>query len=262
MPEHLVRGGVARHADDDTPVIRAIKERRSVRSYLDVPVEWDKIIACVEAGMMAPNAGNLQIWRFVVVRGGRRKDIAEACLQQYWMEQAPVHIVIFAKLQKEEQYYGIRGTRLYSIQDCAMAAMNIMLAAHDLGLATCFVSAFDEEAVSRIFGQQEDIRPQGVITIGYSDEKPAVPLRYRVESLIGVESYGTAMNPEGVKGGGRIATATAIGTYRWGEGFPKYVQAGAQDFGKVLKHRQKKLFGKLKDRVKKKDEEKKNFNPS
>lgn len=234
-------------------VIEAIKHRRSIRSYLDVPVEWHKVITCIEAGMMAPSAGNLQIWRFVVVRGlEKRGQIAEACLQQHWMQQAPVHIVIFAKLTREEQYYGIRGIRLYSIQDCAMAAMNIMLAAHDLGLGTCFVSAFEEEAMSRVFKLPDDVRPQGVITLGYTDEKPDAPSRFRVETLIGVENYGTAMN----EGRGRVTdAAAAVSTYRYAERFPKYVKDAVGDIEKVTRHQRKQLFGKLVERMKKKKDE-------
>lgn len=248
----LIKGGVARPNLRDGPIMKAIRNRRSIRSYLDVPVEWDKITSVLEAGMMAPNAGNLQIWRFVVVRNpDKKKQIAEACLQQYWMEQAPVHIVIFAKLEKEEQYYGIRGTKLYSIQDCAMAAMNMMLAAYELGLGTCFVAAFDEEAMSRIFRLADNVRPQGVITLGYTDEKPEAPLRYRVETLIGIENYGMAMN----EGRGRIPdAAAAVSTYRYAERFPKYVQDAASDIGKATAHERKRLLGKLLDKVKKRKE--------
>ena len=238
-----VYGGVARPDTDDTPVMKAIKERRSIRSYLDIPVEWDKIGSVLQSALLAPNAGNLQIWRYVVVRKlERRKQIAEACLQQYWMEQAPVHIVIFAKLEKEEQFYGIRGVRLYSIQDCAMAAMSIMLTAHDLGLGSCFVSAFDEEAIARIFKLPDNVRPQAVVTLGYTDEKPATPLRFRVESIIGQENYGTAMN----EGRGRHADIeAAVSTYRYAERFPKYAKDAFNDVTKTAKHKGflAKLFG-------------------
>lgn len=242
------------HSIHDTkgygPVITAIKTRRSVRSYVDVPVEWDKLVTAVEAGMMAPSAGNLQIWRFTIVRGAeKRKAIAEACLQQYWMEQAPAHIAIFAKLTREEQYYGVRGTRLYSIQDCAMAAMNIMLAAQELGLSTCFVSAFDEEAIGRIFKLPGDVRPQGIITVGYSDEKPDVPLRYRVEQIIGVEKYGMAMN----EGGGRVADpAAAVSTFRYAERGTKFVQEAMSDMSKIATRKKQKFIEKLKGKLRKK----------
>ena len=220
-----------------SPVFQAIFSRRSIRKYLDVPVEWDKISDIVRAGMMAPNAGNLQIWRFVVVtRQEKRRAIAEACLQQYWMEQAPVHIVIFAKLEKMSQYYGIRGVRLYSIQDCAMASLNMMLAAHELGLGTCFVSAFEEEAMTRIFKLPDNVRPQGVITLGYSDEKPDIPSKFRVETLIGRENYGMAMN----EGSGRIPDpAAAVSTFRYAERFPKYLQDGFRDIGKATEKSRK-----------------------
>lgn len=235
-----------------SPVIQAIFSRRSIRRYLDVPVEWDKVGDVVRAGMMAPNSGNLQIWRFVVVRTPeKRRAVADACLQQYWMEKAPVHIVIFAKLEKMSQYYGIRGVRLYSIQDCAMAAMNMMLAAHELGLGTCFVSAFEEDAMTRIFKLPDNVRPQGVIALGYPDEKPDVPSKYRIETLTGIENYGMAMN----EGSGRVAdAAAAVQTYRYAERFPKYVQDAVSDIDKATASKRKSIFGKL---IKKQDKEKK-----
>ena len=254
---HGVHGVHSHHGPDNDfgehggHVIHAIMNRRSVRSYLDVPVSWDKIITCIEAGMMAPSAGNLQIWRFVVVRSlSKRKALAEACLQQYWMEQAPVHIIVFAKLEREEQYYGIRGTRLYSIQDCAMASQNIMLAAGELGLSSCFVSAFEEEAISRIFNLPDNVRAQGVITVGYSDEKPGIPSRYRVETLVGVEKYGTAMN----EGGGRVPDpAAAVHTFRYAERANNYVKEAVSDMTRVVKHRLKKKG--IKERIKEKLEQ-------
>lgn len=241
MEEHVEPGGPTRLKPEDTPVVRAIKARRSIRAYMDVPVEWDKIITTVEAAMVAPSAGNLQVWRYIVVRKPeKRKQIAEACLQQYWMEQAPVHVVIVAKLEKEEQFYGKRGVDVYSVQDCAMAAMNMMLAAHDLGLSTCFVSAFDENAFSRIFNLPDTVRPQGVVIMGYSDHKPSPPIRFRGESLIGIENYGMAMN----EGLGRVADGNAaVSNYRYVQRFQKYAQDGFNDVAKKVK--QKKILDKF-----------------
>ena len=91
-------------------VLEAIKSRRSIRKYLDKPVEWELIANILDAGRYAPCAGNLQNWKFVAVTDeGRKKSIAEACLRQLWMEQAPVHIVIFAEVEKFERYYGKQG---------------------------------------------------------------------------------------------------------------------------------------------------------
>ena len=231
------------------PVMDTIMKRRSVRTYKDIPVDWGKVINCVEAGMMAPSSGNLQIWRFSVVRGASKKSaIASACLQQHWMEQAPVHIAIFAKHDRAEQFYRERGSKIYCVQDCAMAAMNIMIAAESIGLSTCFVSAFDEQAMSRIFSLPDKVTPQGVITLGYSDETPDAPSRYRVETLVGVENYGTAMN----EGGGRVADGNAaVWNFRYAQRFPNYVKDAASDISKATREDRENLVTKVKGFIEK-----------
>jgi nitroreductase len=207
----------------------AIYNRRSIRRYLDVPVEWDKIGTILDSARVAPSAGNLQAWRFVVVKDpAKKKLIADACLQQYWMEQAPYMIVIFAELPKMEQHYGLRGVRLYSVQSCAMAAMQMMIAAHSVGLGTCFVGAFDENAMARIFNLPETARPQGVITVGYADEQPEMPLRYRLENICWTEVF--------AYGSGRMADKDAIfWNFRVPQKAVEYVEGAAKDMQKLMK---------------------------
>jgi len=81
-------------------------------------------------------------------------------------------------------------------------------------------------------------------------KKPDTPLRYRVESIIGIENYGTAMN----EGRGRIPDVeTATSTYRYADRGPKYVQDAMEDMKKVAKHRGwfKGIFGRKDDKDKK-----------
>ena len=90
----------------------AIVTRRSIRKYKDIPVEVEKIGMCIEAGRQAPTAGNLQPFKFIIVfEKNQRKAIAEACLQQYWMETAPVYIVVVGEPWKSKQFYGDRGEK-------------------------------------------------------------------------------------------------------------------------------------------------------
>ncbi len=104
-------------------VYEAVLRRRSIRKYMDQPVEWEKLGKVIDAGRLAPSAGNLQAWKFVVVTEKElRKQVSEACLKQYWMQTAPAHIVVCAEITKLSRFYGIRGERLYSIQSCAAAA--------------------------------------------------------------------------------------------------------------------------------------------
>lgn len=171
-------------------IFEGIKTRRSVRKYLTVPVEWDKISQIIDAARYAPSSGNLQNWKFIVVtEADKRRALADASLQQYWMADAPVHIVVCTVLERAVQFYGIRGERLYSIQNCAAAVQNMLLAANALGLGACWVGAFEEEAVKRTCGIPDYARPQAIITIGYADEKPPEPLRYTIENVVFIEKY-------------------------------------------------------------------------
>lgn len=173
-------------------VLEAIRMRRSIRKYSDLPVEWDKVGTVIDAGRLAPSAGNLQSWRFVVVEAaGRRKALAEACMNQFWMETAPVHIVIVMMMKKIKDFYGKRA-EFYASQDSAMAAQNIMLAAHSIGLGSCFVSAFDEESIIEMFNlpEGEGARPFGIVTLGYPAEAPQEPIKYRLENVIFLGKWG------------------------------------------------------------------------
>ncbi|MFH1511285.1 MAG: nitroreductase family protein [Candidatus Woesearchaeota archaeon] len=173
-------------------VLEAIFTRRSVRKFSDTAVEMEKIGIILDAGRYAPSAGNLQAWKFILVTDAeKRKQIAEASLQQSWMAVAPVHIVVCSEPEKAEQFYGIRGERLYSVQGCAACVQNMLLACHAEGLASCWVGAFEEEALKRILGLPDSIRPQAVLPIGYSAEHPRHATRQPLYDKVSVESYGS-----------------------------------------------------------------------
>jgi nitroreductase len=221
-------------------VLEALATRRSIRKYLDVPVEWDKIGQVLEAGRLAPSAGNLQEWRFIVVtKHETRKEIAESALSQHWIETAPVHIVVVALTEKVKIHYGMRGERLYTIQDCAACATYMMLAAHELGLGSCWIGAFDEAKLQRILNLPDEVRPQMLLTVGYADEKPHMPPRYPINNLVFLENYG---------GAGRIkdidkvlwnhnVVGRAVGS----------VKETKKDFERLTKKDRGKLFERLKE---------------
>ena len=78
-------------------VFDAVKKRRSVRRFLEEPIEEEKLNVVLEAGRLAPSAKNLQKWRFVVVMDPKVKlKIAMAANSQVFVGQAPVVIVACA----------------------------------------------------------------------------------------------------------------------------------------------------------------------
>lgn len=169
--------------------------RRSVRKYKAKEVEWDKVGQVLLAGRDAPSSGNIQNWRFIIVtEEGLRKSVAEVCSEQYWMSQAPIHIVICAEPEKANMHFGIRGERLYTIQNCAAVIENMLLAATDIGLGSCWVGAFDEEQLARTLNIPDNVRAQAVITLGYAAEKPEGPSwKHEIYTIAFLNSYGGRM---------------------------------------------------------------------
>jgi nitroreductase len=169
-----------------------IESRRSCRLYLDIPVEFEKLGNILNAGRVAPSAGNLQDWRFVLVtEEGMRKQLAEASMKQYWMEKAPVHIVVCSLPESDERMYGKRGMELYTLQNCAAAAMAMLLSAHDQGLGSCWVGAFEEGMVRRALQMPDNAKPVAIITIGYPDEEPARTPKFAIDNVTFVERWGS-----------------------------------------------------------------------
>lgn len=171
-------------------LLKLIQTRRSIRKYKHIVPEWEKVTKVVEAGRFAPSSGNLQNWKFVLVtQEPLRKAITEASLEQYWMLEAPIFIVLCAFPEHAEKYYGVRGARLYTIQNCAAAATLMQIQAHSLGLATCWIGAFDEDTVKSILRIEEYVRPQIILTLGYAKEEPAQPVKYPLDGVIYYERW-------------------------------------------------------------------------
>ena len=211
-----------------------IRTRRAIRKYKDRQVPWDNIVEIMQSAKYAPFAGNVMNLKLVVIKNeAKRKEIAEASSQQYWMQDAPIHIVVVAEPEKIERYYGTRGVRLYSIQGIAAAIENMLLTAHSLGLGACWVGAFDEEEIRRLCNLPEHVDVHAIITIGYADEAPEIPPKYRIEHYMFFEKWWGRIEP----------SKTGLGMWS------PYVQRGFSETGKMIK----KAVGKVKGKLKKKE---------
>ncbi|MFT7615812.1 MAG: nitroreductase [Candidatus Woesearchaeota archaeon] len=175
----------------------AVFKRRSIRKYLTIPVEKEKWSKVLHAAVHAPSAGNIQNWRIIVVRDKLTiQKIANMCHKQVWMEQAPLMFVICADVKIAQQFYGIRGDRLYSIQNCAAAAQNMLLKATDLGLGACWVSAFEEARLKILLDIPDHIRPQSIITLGYPDEVVPEPAKCTLREIVCFDVFGKLESEE------------------------------------------------------------------
>lgn len=177
----------------DMDVLDAILKRRSVRSYLDVPVPKDVISDMMVAGQMAPNSGNIQNCKFILVDDEHVKDdLADACFSQTWMKSAPVMIAILSDNEQIKKMYGSRGEKNYSYQNGAAIVQNMLLVATSHGLDSCWVSAFRDDKILEVLSAPPSFSPIAIITLGYGSEKVPVPSRYDLTALVNFNRFGNA----------------------------------------------------------------------
>jgi nitroreductase len=155
-----------------------LSKRRSVRHFnTRLTVTDEDVTALLEAAVSAPSAGNIQPWRFFVVRSSHARERLAAALSQRWAAAAPVVIVVAVDPRPCAARYGDRGEYLYSIQDTAAAVENILLAAVDRGLASCWIGAFDDRSVAEALEISPPITPIAIVPIGHSAESAGKPAR-------------------------------------------------------------------------------------
>lgn len=171
-------------------VLEAIKGRRSIRAFKSDDLPKETVEKLVEAARWAPSAGNIQPWEFIIIRKPEiKRKLAETALEQSFIEDAPIVIVVCANEERSSQGYGVRGKTLYCIQDTAAAIQNIHLAAYSLGLGTCWIGAFKEEEAKRILKVPDGVRPVAIIPVGYPDESPIQRKRREISQIVHYEIF-------------------------------------------------------------------------
>ena len=167
-------------------IIDVIKERRSVRSYADKPVEREKLERLLEAARLAPSASNRQEWRFVVVTDEqRRKALVAAAANQEFVGRAPV---VIAACAETDAHVMRCGQQCYPI-DVAIAIDHITLQAVAEGMGTCWIGAFHEDPVKEILNIPKDIRVVELLTVGYPADSARPRSRLPFERIVHWETW-------------------------------------------------------------------------
>jgi len=166
-------------------LMETVHDRRSVRCFLDRPVEEEKLRAVLEAGRLAPSARKMQDWRFVVVRDrDTRLKLVEAARKQAFVGQAPVVIAACGT----SDLVMTCGQPAYVV-DVAIAVDHMTLAAFSLGLGTCWIGAFYEDQVKEILGVPDGVRVVALLPLGYPSGSPRSTPRKSLEDVVAYEKW-------------------------------------------------------------------------
>ena len=175
-----------------------LKHRKSVREFLDRPVERDKIITCLEAARLAPSECNSQPWRFIIVDDRQLKDrLCDAAFggiysMNSFCKTAPVMVVVISEKSKFIARIGemFRGTKYYLV-DIGITCEHFVLQAEDLGLGTCWIGWFNERGVKSTLGIPQRKKIDMLIALGYYDREKLGPEHDRepMDKIASFNSY-------------------------------------------------------------------------
>jgi len=136
-----------------------LKDRRSIRSYLDKKISDKEVEMILEAGRWTPSASNKQPWEFLVIRNKEiLREISKKAFYGRHIKRAPLAIAIVGKIKVNPNYY---------IQDTSLASMNMMLMAWSLGIGTCWTGALKRDAVKELLGLEENDYLLTILPMGY-----------------------------------------------------------------------------------------------
>jgi nitroreductase len=164
----------------------AISERRSIRAYLDTPIEEEKLNLVLEAARLSPSARNRQEWKFVVVKDREtRNKLVQAANGREFVGEAPL---IIAACATEAEYVMSCGQPAGTV-DSSIAFAYLVLQAHELGLGTCWLGAYDESQVKEILGIPTHVRVVAMTPLGYPAESPEARPRKHLNEIVSYDRY-------------------------------------------------------------------------
>jgi nitroreductase len=143
-------------------VFEAIQERRSIRSYIDKPIEREKMEKILEAARLAPSARNTEPWHFIAVTNAEKRKALSKGLYAKFVAQAPLVIVACGDKKASSDWYAV---------DVSLAVENMVLTAISEGLGTCCVGSFNEREVKELLKIPNNYEVIVMLTIGYAGEK-------------------------------------------------------------------------------------------
>ena len=148
-----------------------ISSRRSIRKFKNKPVEKEKINSLIEAGLRSPSSRGINPWRFIVIKD---KDLLEKLSKAKphgatFLKGASLGIAVCGDISKSDVW----------VEDASIASVFIHLAAHDLGLGSCWIQIRKREHnpgktadayIKELLKIPDNIMVESIIAIGYPDE--------------------------------------------------------------------------------------------
>ncbi|MFA5115229.1 MAG: nitroreductase family protein [Candidatus Omnitrophota bacterium] len=160
---------------------KAIEVRHSCRSFAKKPVKTGLIAKIADCGRLAPTARNVQPWEFIAVTDRKiLNELAQLAENGRFLGEASCCIAV---LSHDTKYY---------LEDGAAATENMLLAATDLGLASCWVAGDKKDycgKVKELLGVPQEFKLVSLIALGYPGAKSEPPVKKPLKDILHWEKF-------------------------------------------------------------------------
>ena len=151
--------------------IETIMTRKSIRRFTDRKINEEDSRTILKTGMSGPSACNCRPWSFIVVDDRETLDRMAAAKGQY---SCPINSCALAVLACGDLELALPNNPEYWIIDGSIAIENMILAAHSLGIGSCWIGIWPGkqkvEAQAKLFGLPDDKIPHSIVVFGYPEE--------------------------------------------------------------------------------------------
>lgn len=165
---------------EQSPVLTAIFERRSVRQFIDAPVDRKQVMEALRAASWAPSGLNNQPWRFALISDPQLKDEL-AGLTRYASSLRSAALLVAVFMDKESSYDYVK-----DCQAIGACIQNLLLALHAQGLGATWVGEIlkNKEKVVEFLGLPERLELMAIVIVGEPAHRNQSSHRRPVEELI------------------------------------------------------------------------------
>lgn len=144
--------------------ITLTKARFSHRTFSEQPVEKEKLDLILEAGRLAPTAGNYQPQRILVIQSVEAIEKLKKCTPCHY-DATLILLICYENISKNP----FTGKDIGDV-DASIVTTHMILEATDLGLGSVWVGYFDPEAIRKTFNLPDNYIPAALLPIGYPDD--------------------------------------------------------------------------------------------
>lgn len=171
-------------------VFEAVQKRHSTRAYESTSIPEEKLNKVLEAARLAPSAGNVQPWHFIIVKDRKKREtLAKGGRYARFLAESPVVIVGCGDHKVSPNWYKV---------DVTIAMQNMVLTATGEGLGTCWIASFREDQVRTLLKIPDDLKVIALVAMGYARQRldiegrilHVVRRRKSLKKILSFDEYG------------------------------------------------------------------------